>query len=382
MIKQLVVHIGDHKTGSTSIQTALAHSGLQTEPQTIVYPSERSHNGLAKWISKDLRADELRKKLAKLRQIFIRSNADFGILSAEAFEGCAPSRLNEILRKHFPEFAANARIIAYVRPHAQRVLSSFAEQTKNGGFREDLRAFHESSLKKQRFIYAPRFEAWKETFGDRFVVKPMIRSLLEDGDVTKDFLREVLGPDCKITLPPNSGANSSLSLQDLVIMRLFHMNVPLEADTVKQPLAWQLQTILSKLPGNETTKTKVAMDGSLAEKVFADYVEDASRTDAAFFDGTPLSDSLKKDVTKTIETSQSLEAEDHFPPEMVARLNALIPAIAKMTTYQPHQMHTHLRGKTTDAFLANDPKRKPKTRKLREAVKSDSEVILDIIDRL
>lgn len=365
MIKQFIVHIGDHKTGTTSIQATLAHSGLRTAPQRIKYATDRSHNGLALAFMNNRRSKNTAQRFARLRDVFMAADQEIGVMSAEAFESCTPTQMDDMLRTYFPEFADTARVICYVRPHAQRVLSSFAEQTKNGDYSGDLRAFHHRTFDRKRFVYTTRFDAWRAQFGDRFTVKPMIRGLLEDGDVIKDFLREVLGPEGTFTLPEGMGMNASLSLEELALLRLLQSKIGVDARPTRQPMGWQLQTILAQLPVESGPKTKVMLDADLAKDIYDAYAADAKALDAGFFDGTPIYDSLVKDVAKAVPTPQSVLAEDHFSPQTLRRLTAMAEALATMLSFEPRAMHGHLRNKTTEAFLASDPKYSAKGRQAR-----------------
>lgn len=353
MIRQLFVHIGDHKTGSTSIQIALAGNRLKTPGTTIAYPTDRSHNGLAKWISDGTRPEDVAAKMSRLAEVFCTSDADIGVISAEAFEGCPPGRLAEMLNRYLPMFAQSARIIAYVRPHAQRVLSSYAEQIKSGTTADSLRSFYLRSLERQRFIYTPRFESWRAEFGDRFTLRPMVRDLLRNRDVTSDFLGQILGPDAPFTLPPEGRENSSLSLEDLALLRLLHMSIPRQAKTVKHPLGWHLQHLLGQRPADPNRSTRLALDTALATELYEAYREDAGALDASFFEGTPMADSLERDILRTVPEPQSVLAEDHFPPETLRRLQTLAGLLGEAASFTPGRMHGHIRAHTTRALLGH-----------------------------
>lgn len=61
--RRLVIHIGDHKTGSTSVQYAFAQKAVTLEGQTVFYPTKLSHNYLRKPV-KALAAEAPPKKRA------------------------------------------------------------------------------------------------------------------------------------------------------------------------------------------------------------------------------------------------------------------------------------------------------------------------------
>jgi hypothetical protein len=132
LIKQLIIHIGQHKTGSTSIQSALATGKVMCPTTSLFYPGKNSHNNVARTLLRAALAEQKAARFSALAKRFAKSNADIGIISAESFEFVRPMALQRALKQFFPEHADTARIIAYVRHHAARLVSSFCERTKKG----------------------------------------------------------------------------------------------------------------------------------------------------------------------------------------------------------------------------------------------------------
>ena len=91
MIKQLVVHVGDSKTGSTSIQATLANNGWTTPTaKAICYPAVLNHINLALSNGKPKQAKMHERGFNRLRKRFLESDADVGVISAEILEFIAP----------------------------------------------------------------------------------------------------------------------------------------------------------------------------------------------------------------------------------------------------------------------------------------------------
>ena len=74
--------------------------------------------------------------------------------------------LKATIEAYMPEMLADARFIAYVRPHADRFPSSYAERVKAGHFYGTLTGLHTMLHKRKAFYYAPRFLKWREVFGE------------------------------------------------------------------------------------------------------------------------------------------------------------------------------------------------------------------------
>ena len=199
MAAELILHIGGFKTGSTSIQAALAKCNYTVPGKTILYPGVAEREGLAKSRGQHDRlartpfpnqpvARHREARFAAVARRLRKSDADtdYAVLSAEMFEYVNPQLLAAEIDRHFPEYRDRLRIIGYVRPHAERLVSGYAERVKHGFFLGSLEEFHQASSVKDKphhwgFFYAQRFARWKACFGDAFQIRPMIRDRLIAG---------------------------------------------------------------------------------------------------------------------------------------------------------------------------------------------------------
>ena len=126
MPKNLIIHLGDCKSGSTSIQTILFRQAWSSQNHTIVYPNGFNHIKLAKCL---YQRDTLRaqpKIYKKIRESILKSDASTAILSGEAFEYVDPQLVENAINTYLPEFKNNVRLISYFRPHAARLLTTHA----------------------------------------------------------------------------------------------------------------------------------------------------------------------------------------------------------------------------------------------------------------
>ena len=155
---------------------------------SLFYPGKNSHNNVARTLLRAALAEQKAARFSALAKRFAKSNADIGIISAESFEFVRPMALQRALKQFFPEHADTARIIAYVRPHAARLVSSFCERTKKGAFDGSLADYHEWNLAKGNFFYHNHFDKWQSIFNGRLTLRPMVRHKLRNGDVVHDFL--------------------------------------------------------------------------------------------------------------------------------------------------------------------------------------------------
>lgn len=326
MTRALVLHLGDHKTGSTSIQQVLFSGAVQAE-QSLFFPAGRPprphHNHIARAMIRKVKPPKHQQHEAELLTALAAeisgSSADIAVISAEHFEFADPAQLATVLETYLPDLAPEARLIAYIRPHGERLLSSYAERVKQGLFLGDLEEFHRETDAAGAFHYAPRLEKWRAVFGDRFTARPMIRSALKQGDVVQDFLDWVFGGR-PFTVKALAQTNEKLSLQDLAVLREVQNrleDVRAQNAAPREPvraLGWRLARMLSNTPAPEATP--LALHESLVADVQRVYAADAAEVDAAFFGGaTLLTDALARLSETAVAEPQALELERLVAPE-------------------------------------------------------------------
>ncbi len=314
MVRDVVFHLGDRKTGSTSIQSILARQGWVAPGDSIVYPTLFNHIPLAKSLVVPEERRFETQRFARIRTAFDDSDANHGVISAEDFEYVDPQTVRDAIDRHLPAYADRVRLIAYVRPHADRLLSAYAERVKKGVFEGTLDEFHEDILQKGMLLYAPRFEKWRAVFGDRFTLRPFVREALYRSDVVWDFFHYLFG-DRPFEITGPTRENESLSVEDIAMLRMIHRHVRKHArrpGRAQQAFGWYMSNFLGGEPAPNGTRPR--LHRSLADRVVHDYRDDAAALDAAFFEDTPISDALAATPDKAVEQPQSYRAVDHFSP--------------------------------------------------------------------
>ncbi len=340
MVKEIIFHLGDCKTGTTSVQSVLA-AGAWKSPDgdaggRIVYPARFNHIPLAKTLSVDKEKPFQDERFAKVREAFGTSNAEYGVISAEHFEFVDPRIVHDAIQRHLPDYADRVRLVAYVRPHADRLVSTFAERSKKGLFHKPLADMHERLVKDRLLFYTPRFEKWQELFGDRFTLRPFVRSEMYKSDVVQDFFHQVFaGQAFEITRPTDR--NESLSVEDIAMMRAIHVQLrKLGGDYRQQHQAfgWYMSDLLGAVP-YPGGGTKPRLHKALAQRVVDTYGDDAAALDAAFFDATPMSDALRAAPDKAVEQPQSFQARDYFGAPVRRQFKVWAQLLHRMMSADP-----------------------------------------------
>lgn len=356
MVEELVFHLGDRKTGTTSIQSILAAEAWEAAGESICYTARFNHNPLANKLQQN--ANDLKQQFVRIRQQLSKSAAKIGVISAEDFEIVDPEVLRDALKKYMPKMLGQIRLIVYVRPHADRLVSTFAERSKKGLFMQSLSAMHDRTEESGMLYYAPRLRKWREVFGDRYEVRPFVRSELLNGDVVQDFFSFALGTsDFKITQPTQ--ANESLSVEDISMMRLLHQTFRNDQTSSmvdqRKAFGWYMSEHLGRIPS--VGGTKLRMHKALAKKVAKTYREDAEILDREFFGRPVFVPALEAAPSKAIDEPQSLRAEDHFSPEDIRRYQAFASILQHLMASDPQHFNWALRPeeqrRPLEIFLKN-----------------------------
>jgi len=303
MTRDLVLHLGDFKTGSTAIQQLLSQ---EAAGQGICYPPGFNHAALAQALPDPV---ALAAELSRIAPLLNASTAAHAVISAEHFEFADPALLASALARHLPGHAP--RLIAYVRPHSQALLARFAESTRIGSFDGDLDSYPDWPQTGARLGYATRFGRWRAVFGARFTLRLYDRHRFAGGDIRRDFLQCVTGQDRPLS--DTGPVNPTPGLADLALARALHRAIgPLPAAT--NAARWTLGRHLGRLmAARRTPDTELRLHQSLAQRLLSQFHADAAATDAQFFPGeTPLGDALAAAPAQAIPAAQSLAPQDHF----------------------------------------------------------------------
>lgn len=184
----LILHIGTHKTGTTSLQATLARAGDALLAHGIRYveagrEGRLSHNPLA-WAIRGRRNTDI-SLWQDVREELADSRATH-VLSSEGFWFEDPA----VIRAQLPD-ATEARVVVYLRRQDQ-YLQSLYKQTVSSGRKVDFDTW--MGEMGYRGDYLTVLRKWAAAFGrDAIVVRPYERNG-RTIDVIEDFL-DVLGVD-------------------------------------------------------------------------------------------------------------------------------------------------------------------------------------------
>ncbi len=352
----LFLHIGDPKTGSTSIQQTLLERTFICETRSLDYPSSLSAYPLAKAMKDDAAPDLADHRFGHYVQWLAASDSDAAVISAEQFSTLPPEKVAQTFQTYFPQQAPTMTVVAYVRPHISRFLSAYAQRTKAGLMHRSLDEFYSAANGKALLNFYVRFSNWRAVFGDRFILRPMARDHLKDGDVVVDFLDIALS-GAPFRLTGATEVNSSLSVEALAGLRLMHrvmQKFELGAN-VQHAVGSRLNTLIAQSPAKGT---KLRISAALYDRMRSQCEDDAEALDAAFFDQPIMMRALDAAALETVPEPQDWDGRTMFPAETQQTLRKNTRRLVMSFQSNPgvwEGAYRHLKGHTDgqSAFVPN-----------------------------
>lgn len=347
---RLIVHIGDPKTGSTSIQRALFDGTWSATGRSIAYPDMLNALPLAKALTKGAPSDRA-SQFGKAADWLAQQSADIAVISSEHFAPVPPAVLKAAIQEFFPDYAASVQVIAYVRPHISRMLSSYTQRVKARGLQQDFDSFCRSAVEKQRFHYTPRFLAWQAEFGTSFILRPMVRANLYRGDVVADFLRHTLGSE-DFTLAGAVEANVAPTLDHLACLRQVHAAI--KAAGIGDEVRFTCGKYLAdRLASTSPDGPRLRLPRALLAELQQAYAEDAAQLDGLFFEGSPMSETLKAAADGATDDPQSLDPDQRFGQPQRRQLKRLSTSLAAELAKAPGRWKQLFREAKTQSAQSN-----------------------------
>ena len=312
---RLVLHVGDYKTGTSAVQRAVVNCAsplAETPKGALLYPvsgrgDQKVHHSLA-WELLDSPMYAPRQGgWAELGEEIREVRPDIALVSTESLESVPPGAIAAALERRLADSFDGLQVVAYVRPHAERILSAYSQKVKTGQVAEALPAFVRRAIADDQFRYAPRLAAWRDAFGDAFTARPYIRDRLTDRDIVADFLHLTLD-----MTPADIGAdtiiavNDSPSLEAVLAMR--KLVAALGCAKNRQEALWHEHNVLRPIRAGleehyANSGKRLQFPAKLADRVAEAYRNDAEQVDNVCWAGEPIFASALVDTARKAQAS-------------------------------------------------------------------------------
>lgn len=235
---KVFIQIGQHRTGTTTLQNFLAKNREVLYEKGIIYPEflKPASSHFFAWYygfgNRKLHTGDS-EKVASIIQKTIRGalehSRDIVISSEVLFSNISKSALRKI-RKQFRNF--DIKIICYLRRQDEYILSYYSQYLKHGNTME-INSYIDKQLftwyhylRKPQYEWYVRLKKYANVFGkDALVIVPFEISQLEGGDVVSDFLKHT-GIDKKGLYFPDENYNASLPEEGIQLLRYLNSMMP------------------------------------------------------------------------------------------------------------------------------------------------------------
>ena len=238
------MHIGAHKTGSTSIQQAFFNSASALRRRGISYfPYDSNHTLPFTWLFANDPANHhftLRARLSPqalehrtreidncLKEFLADQNSQIKIISGEGISCLAELEVDRV-RKYF-DAAANhqIKIIIYLRNLYEFIDSAAQELVKSGYVLEQVEAAILAGEPMVRPGYEDRTRKFQRVFGlENVIIKVFDTERFKDGDVVADFCETIGAPELYGELP-KIRANESISHEAVRLLSRYDQLFPI-----------------------------------------------------------------------------------------------------------------------------------------------------------
>jgi len=351
---QLVLHIGEPKTGSTSIQNVLYDGTWACATHSIDYPRGMNGYQLVNVLKPGTPKEAANRKFRQFASWLENSQADYAVISCENFAHLDPAIVHDAVKRHFPAHYPTMRVLGYIRPHVPLFLSAYAQRIKVGTLIGSLDRFYKIQLNHGLLRFHERFSKWRDLFGDRFHLRAMDRSALRDGDVVADFLGFVLG-DAPFDMTGPTVTNTSISTAGLAGLRL------LQAGLHKTELSGIARLAVGARVNNLVAEAgppgdKLRLHSALYDTMRARYADEAAAIDRDFLGAPIMTEALIRAEKDVVDTPQKWKPTELLPASARQRLRLRGVDLAKRLAEHPGIWErADFRAKGIDPALPDTP---------------------------
>lgn len=268
----VILHIGRHKTGTSSLQVYLDRNPKQLTLNDYIYPRMfyrvNAHHiigeGLKKSITDKLSKTEITELTHNYRRKIVRRfkhRKKTLIFSSEAFQNCDP----KVIRQVFNPKMFNVRVICYFRDQVSYYCSAYNQRAHANLFYDDVKRFYSQAFDGNYMQFA---DNWANFFPN-LECRVFERKQLYQNDIVSDFCHNVLN----IETTDLSGEQSNPSLSRRYLAFKLKLNEQIsEGSLALQMNEKRLYRILGELSDTDDSG-KYTLPSDLADSIKERYRE-------------------------------------------------------------------------------------------------------------
>lgn len=312
--RETILHIGRHKSGTSSLQRVFHHNKELLGSRGVLYPrncrKSYGHHEISLYFHRQTQPDSsaYHEGLNFLREIEAEIEDFEGrvLLSSEGFQG---AKVHEIARHFDPE---KLNIIVYIREHLEYAVSSYCQavHAQNLDIEFDDYLMNKFNIDYRRFL-----KAWKDLVPNgKLHVRLFDRNWLKGGDVVTDFF-EVCGIDQSDLVYNQQDGNPSIGGTLLIFKRALN-RLPITPLQHKKILYPPLSEVAST---HERFREKPTVSQELASAYAEKVREEQQQVGNQYFGDQTIFESARK--SRQVPLCSEAELFDDFE-EIVAFIKA------------------------------------------------------------
>lgn len=192
-MKKVYLHIGRHKTGTSSIQNFVVENLPLLKNHNILYPESGrvgvAHHAIADMCSyqrerqNDAIIDFENISIIKDLQSEIDNSDGDILISSEAFQNSNPTQIKKIFHKY------DVQILVYLRNQIDYLASSYAQKVWATNYCKSMEEYFESNFNVDYFDFLMN---WERSFPGKISVSLYDKNRLLENDVVVDFFANML----------------------------------------------------------------------------------------------------------------------------------------------------------------------------------------------
>jgi hypothetical protein len=279
---RFVLHVGRHKTGTSSLQWALAGASEALKDSGVLYLASGrkalAHHEVALALTRKRRQEaptESRQFIAEFQEAMAKEAAGWQgkvLLSSEAFQNAVPAWVGEVFRP------SRTQVVVYLREQVDYLVSSYLQAVHARAIVDTLADFSERS----HIDYRVFLKKWSDVYGRAQInARVYARDQLLEGSIVSDF-RQTCGIAVGLAENPRD-QNPSIGGALLEIKRILNSGLRTSA---LPPAVYQA---FSQVAGKfDRFRLKPSLSFGMTERIRAEAVASNQRVARKYFNRETL----------------------------------------------------------------------------------------------
>ena len=343
-MRQIFIHIGPHKTGSTTIQYSLKRNEDRLLENKVYLPTIGRNNELI--VKHTILVRELNKRKSKLWVELLKELdevlAEKIIITCENFSKCNDDEIIRI-KEYFDNY--EVFIIFYVRRQDQRLQSLWSQAAKRPSVRGEIPFFYEwleiNDYQELTCDYYGLYKKWGAIFGEDHILIRVFEKSQFTGNLFQDFLT-TCGIKNAEAYEMNEDRNIKPSIKTLILLQSYQhfLGTKTREETKTKVFRYIREFAKEKNWGSERWNLVTI---EIFDKIMSHYKESNRKLAQEVFHRDEL-------FFEPFDENMGIFTLDYFSPNDLIELNSFIILRFEQEKFE----HLNLLNKIRNHFLNDE----------------------------